>query len=334
MTNTSATEAENRIPVTFYLYRLKFTPLQQYTHSHTSTNILRDTFTFIQQNRDKQKGFLVDKYVNRDGGSKRLLFVSSSYFMHHERKMRGQLVLIRTGKKPLFKPKDEFRLVSLDELKEGKDFEVVERTNFFFDVRGKVPILCIEYNHNGPRIDDLVYYLRQIAHNQIHLAKATKADAFMKDTLESTLERLRDVMKLRLKIRTKNIAKVDDKLKRDYLSNMSAIGHVINSKAVAFQAYFETPGVSRQSMSPPNKQAVRMVKEMLTSIKSKPDSIDLFDDFVVDYEDIDGEEQVFNLDNEKWKIEKEIAVDTIRKNRDWFSLIEGDLNDFVETILK
>ena len=333
MTQVSANDSENKIPVIFYLYNLKFTPLQGYSDSHNSISILRDVVTFIQQNRDKKKGFLIDKFAGREGNAKRLIFASNMIF-HKERKIRGQLVLIRTGKNPFFKPKDEFRLIPLEELQKDKGYELAEKTNFFIDVSGKVPHLCIEYNHNGPRIDDLVYYLRQIAHNQLHLAKATKADAYMKDTLANTLERLRDVMKLRLKIRTKNIAKVEDKLKRDYLANMSAIGHVINSKAVAFQAYFDTPGVARQPLASPNKQAVTMVKEVLSSIKNKPASIELFDDFVVDYEDVDGEQQQFNLDNEKWKIEKEIAVNTIRKNRDWFTLVEDDFNEFIEGLKK
>jgi len=75
-----------------------------------------------------------------------------------------------------------------------------------------------------------------------------------------------------------------------------------------------------------------MVMSLIRKFKARPLNIDCFENFVVRYENNEGEEDVFNLLREKREILKEVDLSTIKKKRDFYELIEKDFDDFIDTL--
>jgi hypothetical protein len=75
-----------------------------------------------------------------------------------------------------------------------------------------------------------------------------------------------------------------------------------------------------------------MIINFINKFKTRPTNIDAFDNFVVKYEDKDGNEELFNLLKGKKEIIKEIDLRKITKARHWYELIEPDFNDFINSI--
>ncbi|MGB0982198.1 MAG: hypothetical protein ACPGUH_08875 [Winogradskyella sp.] len=72
-----------------------------------------------------------------------------------------------------------------------------------------------------------------------------------------------------------------------------------------------------------------MVKTLLGKFKARPFHIDCFDDFVIKYEDKEGNEELFNLLREKKELDYDVEMSTLKKKRHWYELIEKDFDEFM-----
>ena len=76
------------------------------------------------------------------------------------------IALLRSGRTPKIKPIDEFRLLPIKTIG-----DIAEETHFYIDYSRNYAVVCIEYNHNGPRMKDVEYYLRNVARNVLKLSE-------------------------------------------------------------------------------------------------------------------------------------------------------------------
>src|SRR5437016_4952380 len=87
-------------PIRFHFYKVKFIP---YGHikNQTSHTILNQVITFLSQEKIAGRGLLIDRHESRLKDVARPLFVTNAVFMHKEKRIRGSMALLRTGKIPL-----------------------------------------------------------------------------------------------------------------------------------------------------------------------------------------------------------------------------------------
>ena len=311
--------------IRFHFYSLKFTPYSRLAEENNSTSILKDTITYLMQELRGGKGFLIDKNRNREKEAPRELFMTSAVFMHKERRIRCALALLRTGRVPKLKPIDEYKLVPIKTIG-----SIAEETHFFIDFSRNYAVICIEFNHYGPRISDVEYYLRNVSHDKLKLSKSTDVNLYMSSTLDKTLANLKNVLNMQIKMQPSKIAQMDNDIKGQFFTGINTIGNRLKPNFIKVETLFQTPGNTVESKEL-NKEANHMVLTLINKFKARPFNIDCFEDFVVKYEDKEGNEEVFNLLKGKKELEYEIEMTTLSKKRDWYELIEKDFDEFMIT---
>lgn len=315
----------NDLEVRFFYFSLKFTPLKA-NDNLSSSDIMKNVITYISQKllKDKQ-GHLIDRHEGRDN-SRREMFLNRAVFVHGERRIRCSMALLRSGRKPLLKPKDKFTLIPIDEL--GID-SIVEETHFFIDFSKAFPIICCEYQHFGPRMTDIEFYFRNVAHYVLRESKATDATFFIDAPIDEALENIKNVLNFEVKIQPGNLDQLDTNLKNKYYSGINTLGSVLKPKFVKVETSFQTNEKGVQSNAF-DKTINKMVRDTLLAFRGRSFNMDAFDSFVVKYENKEGMEEIFNLFKGKKEIVLNLDIASI-KNRDLYPLIKPDFDQFIST---
>lgn len=316
------TESKKTTLTKFNLFSLAFTPLAK--SSLSSVDIMHKVFSYLQDQRVNHKGVLIDRFDKRISEDRRELFMVSSVFIKGKR-LRGTLALLRSGKTPLIKPAEKFQLVPLD----TTTGSIAEQTTFFIDFSKSKIIVCIEYNYYGPRASDIEYYLRTIAHTNLHIARATEMELFMERSIDRTMEELHNVLSIDVKIQPKKLANLNYEVRNNYFSGMSNLGEKIRPKFLKLQAQFHSDRKVKKSIVV-NSEANTMFTKLLQIFKSDKNNMDTFDNFVVKYEDKEGMEQIFNLLKGKYEFEKELSDKEIHNDRLMFDAIEPQFDEFMK----
>lgn len=124
---------------------------------------------------------------------------------------------------------------------------------------------------------------------------------------------------------------MDKRLVGEYFSDINNLGHKLKPKFLKVEAMFQTPGKSIESAAF-SKPANTMFEDLLKTFKARPFNIDCFSNFVVRYQNKDGEEEIFNLLRGKKEILKEIDLTKVTKRRNWYELIEADFDEFINEL--
>lgn len=319
-------DKNNDIIITkFYLHKIKFTPRKLV--SENSNEILTKVITFLNQEKTvNKKVYLIDKHHNRTEGPRRELFMYSAVFVPKSKRIKCAIALIDDRKKPMIKPKDTFDLVPFDTAKGS----ITELTTFFIDYSVSPAVMCVEYNHNGPRLSDIEYYFRNIAHDKLFLAKATTTTTYMNAGIDDMLESLYNVVNFEFKIKPQNVTYLDNDVK-GYMSGIANLGSRMQPKFIKVEAMYQTPGAKVKSTLL-NKEANSLTRLLLNKFKTRPFHIEQFEDFEVKYINKDGEDAVFNLLSGKMEVIVETKKDEHLNTTQWYAKIESQFNDFINNL--
>ena len=320
---------ETLIPIRFNFFSLTFAPLKQYSATHDSISIMRNVMEFLIDELKKGNGYLIDKHRGRAKGERRELFLTSARQFPKDKRIRCSIGLIRSGKKPMIKPKDTYKLVPISDTDIGS---IAEQTHFYIDYSGSTSVLCIEYNHYGPRFNDIEYYFRHIANDILRLVKATTLTLFMDDTLDDTIKNLKEVLSFDVKMRPKSIIQMDKDLVGSYFSGITQLGNKVKPNFIKLKAYFQTPGKIFES-DEINRGAKNMIVSLLQRFKSAPYNKDCFEKFEVKFNDMEGEEQTFTLLNGKKEVILEVT-DSQLNTKGLYDLITPHFDEFLLEIRK
>lgn len=261
---------ENKTEIIYQLFTLKFTPLKDVNLS--SKDITFNIITYLSNKLlNENQGYLLDRHESRQG-NRRELFLNRAVIMHKERRIRCSLALLRSGKTPLIKPNEEYKLVPISDAIKGS---IAEETHFFIDYSKNPVIICCEYNHHGPRISDIEYYFRNVAHKLLRQSKATEINAYLDAPIEETLNKLKNVLNIDIKIVPQDLSKLTTDISNKYFTGMRTLGAVLDPKFLRIEAYFQSPGGSIQSTAL-NTNANNMIKDILNRIKGNQLDIDAF----------------------------------------------------------
>ena len=253
--------------------------------------------------------------------------MNRAVILPREKRIRCSMALLRSGREPFLKPKEQFKLIPLSESTIGS---IAEETHFFIDYNRSYAVICCEYNHHGPRISDIEYYFRNVAQKALKQSRATEVSTYLDAPIDETLAKLKNVLNLEIKVQPKNLSQLDPDIQNKYFSGMNNISQVLKPKYIRLEAYYQFPGKGILSKEL-NVAANKMVTEMLTRFRGRAFNIDAFDAFQVKYEDKDGNEDIFNLLSGKKEIVLNVDIKKVTRSKDWYGLIENDFNNFMET---
>lgn len=313
--------------IVFYLHSLRFTPFKEIESNNNSMTICKSVISFINDEMRQGRGFVVDRNANRRGEDSRRMFMTLVSQDHVTRRFKGTLALIRSGRLPHIKRADSYDLEPFDK----NQGDIAEQTHFFIDYSRSGPlVVCFEFNSNGPRISDFEFYMRKVANEKLGLAKATTIETYMNANLTGAIENLANVLNINVKIQPKNLNKLETQY-QGYFNEMRNFSRNMKPKFLKFEAMYRAPGRS-DSNKIINSEANSMVRNLLNGFLKREENIDTFDDFVVVYEDKEGQDQVFDLLKDKTQIVKEIDHNTVKTVRQWYEIIENDFNEFMKTL--
>lgn len=317
---------ENLSEIRFQLFKLNFTPLNSVNKN--SKDIVVDVITYITNKLlNENKGHLIDKHEGQKN-KRRELFMNRAVFMARDQRIRCSLALLRSGKVPLIKPREEYKLIPISESLGGN---IAEETHFFIDYSKGSVIICCEYNHHGPRMSDIQYYFRNIAHKVLRVSKATEVSAFLERPIEETLEKLKNVLNINIKIDPKDFDRLSPDIQNKYFSGMKTMGRVLNPKFIRLEAYFQSPGGGVKSEAL-NTSANLMMRDLLKRMQGNQIDLDAFNHFEFEYEDKEGNDEVFNLLSGKKEIILEVDTTTITSSRQWYDLVKPELDNFISSL--
>lgn len=314
---------ENLTEVRYQFYSLKFTPLNGV--NKTSKDIVFDIVTFISNKLfQERQGYLIDKH-HAQRNKRREIFMDRAVILARERRLRCSMALLR-NKNPLIKPHEEFKLVPISDMG-----SVAEQTNFFIDYSRDPVIICCEYHHEGPRISDIEYYFRNIAHRELRLSKATKIEAFFDRPIEEVLAKMKNVLSFTMKVDPRDLNRLTNDVHNQYFTGMRSLSNMMEPRFLRIEALFQSPGSKFKSKAI-NTKANNVVKDLLTKIKGSKIDIDTFKDFRFEYEDKDGIEEVFNLLSGKKEIVLNVDLSQRISSTKWYELIKNDFDDFMQNL--
>ncbi|HDZ03513.1 hypothetical protein LCGC14_0265990 [marine sediment metagenome] len=287
--------------VKFNIFDFKFTPLNRNAKSKNSLSILKEAIQHINDEKtQKQKAIVIDRHDNREGTESRNIFISSAAYLLKDKIFKCRIALIREHKIPTLVNRTTYSLTSFDEL---GDKAIAETTNFYIDVSGDIPVVCCEFNNNGPRILDIEYYFRYItSHSMLKISKACKASLHMDSSVSNVLDSITDVLKFRIKTKPNRLSYLYQEVEDPFISNLNALANTVSPNSLKIEASFRD--ISKSSGQSKNIPAVNLIKRVLSAIKNDSNVTEEFDDFYVEYEGEGGIEDSFNL----LKGKKEIII--------------------------
>jgi len=310
----------------YFFYSLEFKPFAKTRDTHNSHAIGKEVFFELANIKKQGKALLIDRFENSDKKSSRELFISNATIIHADRKVRLTIALIRKSRKPKVKKKNSFHIEDLDVLG-----DIVEVTHFFYDFSTSQNVICVERNSNGPNIKDIEYYLKSVARDKLELARTADLTIHMKDTIENTITRMKNVLSFNIKIRPSNISLMDKRLADNYFSGFDIVSSMYKPQFLRFEAFFKRQGRKKNEERAKNKIATSMFSDALSIFNKKPEETEYFEQFDVVYEDGKGLEDTFNLLNDKMVVVKYVESDDITL-KESYNLIEKDFSDFVNSL--
>ena len=312
----------NTTPTKFNFFSLRFEPYAHLKSEYTSKKILLEVFGYLRELRKDGKGHLIDRNENRAENTPRELFMVGTKILPNQRKILCTMALLRKGRQPKLKPVDKFKLLPIDQIG-----DIAEETHFFIDFSTHTIVVCAEYNYHGPRVSDLEFYLRNVSRDKLALSKQTDVAIHFDSTIDKTINELRNVLHIDIKLKPRNIAQMDNDIKGNYFLGMNNIGNMLKPQFLRVESYFQTPGKTDPKIQL-NTDANNMMFDLLGVFKKRPKNIGCFEDFVVKYENKDGEDAVFNLLKGKKELVVEIDLKKITLQK-MYELVKLDFNDFV-----
>ena len=287
--------------VRFNIFDFNFTPYNSSAKSKDSLTILKEAIQHINDEKtQRQKAIVIDRHDNRQDSESRRLFVSSAAYILKDKVFKCRIALIRDHKIPTLVSRSTYTLTPFDEL---GDKAIAETTNFYIDMSGQAPIVCCEFNSNGPRILDIEYYFRYItSFNMLKISKACKASLHMDSSVSNVLDSITDVLKFRIKARPNRLSYLYQEVEDPFITNMNALANTVNPNSLKVEASFREIGNS--SGQSKNITAVNFIKRILNAIKNDSNITEEFDDFYLEYEGENGTEDTFHL----LKGKKEIVI--------------------------
>ena len=297
----------NNAQVRFNIFDFRFTPYNRNSKSQDSLTILKEVIQHINNEKTKkQKAIVIDRHDNRQDSESRKLFVSSAAYILKDKVYKCRIALIRDHKIPTLVNRTTYTLTPFDELGNNA---IAETTNFYIDVSGNAPVVCCEFNSNGPRILDIEYYFRYIASfNMLKISKACKASLHMDSSVSNVLDSITDVLKFRIKSKPNRLSYLYQEVNDPFIANMNALANTVTPSTLKVEASFREIGNSSNQTK--NISAVNFVKRILTAIKNDSNVTEEFDDFYLEYEGEGGIEDTFHL----LKGKKEITVECSYKS--------------------
>jgi hypothetical protein len=303
---------EKPIETTFHLFDINFYPYKDGVSLLDSERILKETVKHIQDNLlQGQKAIVIDRNKGRKEPNPRNLVITSAAYSHPDKKYKCKIRLLRENNLPEFLNKTDYTMVSLADL---DHLLLAETTNFYIDLSRGYPIVCCEFNHHGPRIADIEYFLRYVSFRTLKISKKCQVSIHMKLPINEVLGSLENVLKFDMKVKPNVLKYLYESSSDSFFTNMTGLSGTVDPSFLRVEAFFRQTGETEKYKK--NTKAVSVMKKILKLVSDNENAVENFEDFNLEYTDSAGNEHVFNLISGKEEI---VVTSTIGKSKELYN---------------
>ncbi len=174
--------------------------------------------------------------------------------------------------------------VSLEDIVDAENKSVVESTHIIIDYRDpKVLRLGIEYNFDGPRINDFMVYVRQIG-IKLRFSRSIITTIISNDKLEEVANKIGDCKMLQIKVLKENVEKVKEHDKE--------LGSILESLKKFSKSKFFTLNI-RLDFEKNNRTNKDKIMKFIRTFTKDKNALDSYEMFKIEAEDTSKDERVF-----------------------------------------
>ena len=295
---------ERKTDIIFNIFNLTLKPFKGEENIASSVKILKEFIDHINNERILHgRAVVIDRNGGKNDSEKRELFITSIAFSHKDGFYKGRIALLRNNRTPLIYNKDNYSISPLSELGEAS---IAETTHFLIDTTGNYPVFLFEFNHHGPRISDIEYYVRQITSKVLRSSTACKVRIHMSTTIKDVLDNISDVLNFKIKANHKKLAFLNKEIGESFIGNMQALANTVNPVTMRIEAFFRSRNTKIESRFK-NLAAVKFVKKLLEAANNNDCVLEDIEEFYLEFEREDGTEDAINL--LKGKVELTISTE-------------------------
>lgn len=314
------------MPVRFHYFDLKMVPLASQRGKYTSSSLLKACITEINRARkDDHNAIVLDRNHKNSKELKRELFISTIAIKQPENKYKGTIHLIRDNKNPMLVDRETYKLAPMNEVKNGS--MIAETTHFYIDFSKEIPLVCCEFNNDGPRISDIEYYFRQIGAKVLNLSYSCQAERRSSGDIKTFLKNLNDVINIKIKAKPSKLPYLTNKLNESFIARMQGLSNTIENAAIKVETSFRAPGLRKTK----SIAGIAFVKRVLGKVTEEEEIIEALEDFSVIYDSNSGTQETFNLTGSlvEFTVDCPLTKGRTLESKQLFNLANVEFDDYI-----
>jgi hypothetical protein len=164
-------------------------------HNGTSTYLLKSIINKLNEEDFPGEKKIIDRHKGRKNTTKRKIVIISNRFEKGGLRCFGKIALIKNKAPLLWSGKD-----IIEEIEKEENKQFIEITNYAIHFNENAdPVIMHEFNHEGPRLSDIEFYLRQIA-SEFRLAKNIRSILHLRTDYEQLDKEMKNVFAVTVKV--------------------------------------------------------------------------------------------------------------------------------------
>ncbi len=287
----------------------------------SSSSLLKNIIKKLNEEDFPSDKKVINRHENRKNAVNRRLVMISNRFEEQGLRSYGKIALIKNKAPQIWGGKD---IVEEIEKEENKQF--IEITNFWvYYCVGADPVVMYEYNHEGPRLSDIEFYLRQIA-KEYRIAKNISTSLHLKTTYDQLDKNLKNVFGLTVKVNSANTKRYD------WLSALKKLDDDSGFKDVRLEFFYKR--VKENGQYPKNIRGLDFARNIISWLKKNEENIDYMSDLKMSYQ-VSGSDEIIDLDFLKNKVVSilKIPLNEQRKiiSKDFRRIVCTEFNHYLKS---
>ncbi len=265
-------------------------------NSGDSGQLLKSALFKVHSKDYPKDKLVIDRYKSRAGNTKRELVLTSHRILDRRCiRIFGRIALIK-NKSPLLI--SNTNIIEAIEREENKKF--VEVSSFMIHFSDTVdPVIMFEYNNEGPRLSDFVYYIRQIL-KENRIAKSIESSLHLKEDFNALDKQISNVFGIVVKVDASSINKLN------WLKSLNNISSDTGFQDVRLEMFYKRTR-NTQGVYEKNVRALDFARNILGWLRADKSNIEEVDDLKMTYQ-IEGSEEIVDLDFLKNKVVSYLEV--------------------------
>ena len=241
----------------------------------------------------------------------RIVFITDIVFNPTDKQIKGKIFNIRMDVFPelINTDNDKVRDIEADE-KEG----IVETTHFILSYSKKKLLLAYEYNHYGPRISDLIYYITFFGTQE---SIVDKCDFYplTRDDLDNYKNRMHRFSFFLAKVHKDHINRIE-KIDSELFSAIDTASSISDAEYVTL--YLKYDYTKEKSTS----KIKKIANKIIDKLRSDKSFLNVFDTLKVKAEDGNNNNRLKEFDLLNIWVKSEVKVEKREKSR---AIISADM---------